>query len=98
MTRVSRAGGESARTFVKRQHRARRDGDLIKIMAGQARLMRAIDQGRKARGITVERFAAAAGISERSYRRAVAGLSVLRAATLAKLRSAQRRAAAGYLA
>jgi hypothetical protein len=92
---VSEARGKSGRSFVKARHRRRSDGDLIRLMAEQARILAAIDATRRKRGLTVRAFAFAAGVGERSYRRAMSGL--VRAGTVAKLRAAQRKVAAGYV-
>jgi hypothetical protein len=46
---------------------------------------------------SAERFALAAGVTQRTYFRALSGLVLLRASTIAKLRNAQRKAAAGAL-
>jgi hypothetical protein len=94
---VSEARGKSGRSFVKARHRRRSDGDLIRLMAEQARILAAIDATRRKRGLTVRAFAFAAGVGERSYRRAMSGLVLVRAGTVAKLRAAQRKVAAGYV-
>jgi hypothetical protein len=98
MTRVSGAVQKKVMTFVKRRRRARTDVEIIAIMDLQARVMAAIDMTRKTRGVSVERFAQAAGITQRTYFRALSGLVVVHASTLVKLRRAQRQAAAGALA
>ncbi len=97
MTRVSGAVQKNARAFVKRRSRARSDVDILAIMDLQARVLEAIELTRKRCGLSVQRFAVAAGVDERSYRRALSGLVVVRTSTIAKLRNAQRKAAAGAL-
>jgi hypothetical protein len=95
---VSAARGKNVMTFVKRRlHRRRSDADLMKLMARQAALVAAVDQSRQRAGVSVARFAFAAGISERNYYRAMSGTVLLRATTIARLRRAQRMAAAGAL-
>lgn len=98
MTRVSCARGEKFRNFVKRLHRRRSDKDLMMLMARQAELLAAVEQTRQRAGVTQARFAFAAGISDRAYRKAMSGVVLVRATTIAKLRKAQRQAAAGALA
>lgn len=94
---LSKARGKSVMTFVKARHRRRGDGELMRLMAEQARMLAAIDATRRKRRLSVEAFARAAGVSARSYFRALSGLVLVRAATVAKLKAAQRRAAAGAL-
>ncbi len=84
-------------TFVKRRRRVRSDVDIMEMMDLQAKALAAIDMTRRARGLSVERFALAAGVTQRTYFRALSGLVLLRASTIAKLRNAQRKAAAGAL-
>jgi hypothetical protein len=98
MTAVSRHCRKNGMSNVKRRSRARSDAALLDMMAEQAAAIHAIDLTRRKRGVTVERFAAAAGIGLRTYYRALAGCHLLHASTLSRLRQAQRRAAAGALA
>jgi len=83
------------RNYVKRRRRS--DGDIMALMEQQERLLAGIEATRLARKLTIERFAQAAGLTERGYRKALSGLVVVRASTIAKLRNAQRKAAAGAL-
>lgn len=98
MTRLSAARGENAIAFVKRPHRRRSDRELLRLMARQAELMAAIEQTRQRAGVSVQRFAFAAGIAASTYFRVLSGAVLIRATTIAKLRRAQRQAAAGALA
>ena len=98
MTGLSADGGEYGVPFVKRRHVRREDAELLQRMASQEAIVASVDKTRRMRGVTVLVMAAAAGISVSSYWRALSGTVLLRAATLAKLKRAQRRAAAGYLA
>jgi hypothetical protein len=84
--------GKNARTFVRRSHRARTDRDLAQVMAVQSRVLDAIERTRLRCALSVEQFASLAGIAERSYRRAMSGMVLVRAATIARLRTAQKRA------
>lgn len=97
MTGVSALRGENARAFVKRLHRRRSDRQLMRLMAQQAQLINAIDKSRQRAGVPVKKFAIAAGIDDSTYRRIMSGAVLMRASTIAKLRKAQRQAAAGAL-
>ena len=98
MTGVSAMRGEKFINFVKhRLHRKRSDKELMQLMARQAELLASIEQTRKRAGVTVARFAYAAGISAQGYYKAMSGGVLVRATTIAKLRRAKRQAAAGAL-
>jgi hypothetical protein len=97
MIGLSQQRGEKFRNFVKRRHRCRSDKELGALMARQEELLASIERTRRSRGLSIERFAFAAGVSERGYRKAISGLVLVRATTIAKLRRAQRQAAAGAL-
>ena len=89
---------KARRMFDQRKHQRRSDKELIRLMAYQAEVTAAIDQSRQRAGVSVIRFAVAAGIHHSTYFRIMSGAVLVRASTLAKLRKAQRQAAARALA
>lgn len=84
-------------SFVKARYMRRSDDDIMKLMAAQQKILAGIEKTRLHRAISEERFAVAAGVGLRTFQRARSGLFLMRASTLAKLRQAQRKAAAGAL-
>lgn len=103
MSNVKRRGRSDAELMrllsapnVKRWGRS--DAELMRLIGAQQAEVWAIEMTRRRHGVTIEAFAAAAGVSLRCYYRARAGEHLIREATMAKLRVARRRAAAGSLA
>lgn len=84
-------------SFVKRRYRRRSDDDIMKLMAAQHKILAGIERTRIQRGLSINKFAVAAGVGWATFMRARSGLVLLHASTLAKLRQAQRQAAAGAL-
>ena len=84
-------------SFVKRRYMRRSDDDVMKLMAAQQKILAGIEKTRIQRGISTEKFAVAAGVGWATFMRARSGLVLINASTMAKLRHAWRKAAAGAL-
>lgn len=98
MTMTCAGVSKYARAFVRsRGRQPRSDRELLEMFKAQARVMDAMERTRRNSGKSIAWFAFQAGVDERTYRRALSGVFLMRASTMAKLRVAQRRAAAGKL-
>lgn len=83
---------------VKRSRGGRTDSEIARLMERQARVMDAVEKTRDSAGVSVLLFAVAAGISPTTYFRVLKCEKLARVSTIAKLRKAQRQAAAGAIA
>jgi hypothetical protein len=97
MTRVCEKQKKYAIPKVKRLPGGRSDKEIARLMERQARVMDAVEKTRGRAKVSVVLFAVAAGISPATYFRVLSCEKLARVSTIAKIRHAQRKAAAGAL-